>query len=168
MTIAENLLADFRMEVESTRKVLNAVPAERFDWQPHPKSMSLQRLAGHVAETPGWATAMIADEMDFAAMAGEWKPFLPASSGELMDGFERQVEDFEKLLAGRTDDFMNGIWTMRSGDQVFLKMPRHTAMRSTVIHHIVHHRGQLTVYLRLLGVPVPGTYGPTADEEAMV
>jgi hypothetical protein len=112
MTIAEHLLADFRMEVEGTRKVLNAVPAERFDWQPHPKSMSLQRLAGHVAETPGWATAMIADEMDFAKVAGEWRPFLPASSRELMDGFERHVRDFEKLIAGRTDGFMSGTWTV--------------------------------------------------------
>ena len=167
MTIAEHLLADFRMEAEATRKVLNAVPADRFDWQPHEKSMSLQRLAGHVAETPGWTKAMMEDEMDFAALAGKWEPFLPASKQELMDGFEREVKELEERIGGKSDDFMTGIWTMRAGDQVFMKAPRHTAIRSTVVHHIIHHRGQLTVYLRLLGVPVPGTYGPTADEEAM-
>jgi uncharacterized damage-inducible protein DinB len=168
MSIAEQLLADFRMEAENTRKVLNAVPAERFDWRPHEKSMTLQRLAGHIAESPGWGHAMMEDELDFASSSGDWKPFNPTSRKELMDGFERIAGDFEKLIAGRGDEFMNGTWTMRSGEQVFMELPRHVAMRSTVIHHIVHHRGQLTVYLRLLGVPVPGTYGPTADQEAMV
>jgi len=167
MTIAEHLLADFRFEVDGTRKVLDAVPADRFDWQPHEKSMSLQRLAGHVAETPGWTTAMMEDEMDFAAVAGEWKPFLPATKQELMEAFEAQMKGFEKLVDGKSDEFMSGIWTMRSGDHVIMKAPRHTAIRTTVIHHVIHHRGQLTVYLRLLGVPVPGTYGPTADQEAM-
>lgn len=167
MTIAEHLLADFRLEAESTRKVLNAVPADRFDWQPHEKSMTLGKLSGHVAEAPGWASAIMEDELDFASI-GPWESFLPATKQELMEGFERQLEDFATQVSGRSDDFMNGTWTMRSGEQVFLTMPRHTALRTTVIHHIVHHRGQLTVYLRLLGVPVPGTYGPTADETAMV
>lgn len=167
MTIAEHLLADFLMEAESTRKVLDAVPAERLDWQPHEKSMSLGRLAGHVAETPSWAPSMMEDEMDFAGVADSWKPFIPAGKTDLMQGFERNVKDFEKLLAGRQDDFMNGTWTARHGDQVVMAMPRHTALRTTLVHHVIHHRGQLTVYLRLLGVPVPGTYGPTADEAAM-
>jgi uncharacterized damage-inducible protein DinB len=168
MTIAEHLISDFKMELEGTRKVLNAVPAERFDWRPHEKSMPLQRLAGHVAEMPGWTHAIMEKEMDFAALAGGWKPFLPETKQELIDGFERQASDFEKVIGGKSDEFMNEIWTMRAGDQVFMKTPRHTAIRSTVLHHTVHHRAQLTVYLRLLGVAVPGTYGPTADEPAMV
>jgi uncharacterized damage-inducible protein DinB len=166
MSIAEALVADFREEAGNTRKVLSAVPDDRLDWKPHAKSMSLGRLAGHIAETPGWIPSMMADEMDFAKSGGDWKPFLPVSRAELLARFEREIEAFAQLVRDRPDDFLKRTWTMRHGAQVLWQVPRHTAIRSTAIHHIVHHRGQLTVYLRLLEVPVPPTYGPTADTES--
>ena len=165
MSIAEALVADFREEAENTQKVLLAVPDDRLDWKPHPKSMSLGRLAGHIAETPSWIPSMMEDELDFAKSGG-WKPFLPAKQSDLLDRFRRENEAFQRLVAGKPDEFLLRSWTMRHGDHVLWQVPRHTAIRSTAIHHIVHHRGQLTVYLRLLGVPVPPTYGPTADSES--
>jgi uncharacterized damage-inducible protein DinB len=163
MSIADALVADFLEEAENTRKVLAAVPENRLDWKPHAKSMPLGRLAGHIAETPGWTPSMMNDELDFASSGAEWKPFLPAKSSELLERFEREVQAFPRVITGKTDEFLKRTWTMRHGAQVLWQVPRHTALRSTAIHHIVHHRGQLTVYLRLLDVPVPPTYGPTAD-----
>jgi len=160
--ISEAIIADFTAEAKYTQDVLKAVPSDRLTWQPHEKSMSLARLAGHVAETPGWAGAMMESELDFTAMS-DYVPFLPESTEALTDHLEKQVEVFVTALKDRSDDFMNEIWTMRMGDTILGSMPRHVALRSFCIHHWIHHRGQLTVYLRLLDVPVPPTYGPTAD-----
>jgi len=163
MTIGEALVADFRNEVEGTRKVLEAVPEDRLDWQPHEKSMSLGQLAGHIAEAPGWVHAMLEDEMDFEAAMGDYKPFVGQDRAGLLQTWDTSTAGFEAALAGRDDAFFERTWTMRNGDAVLMSMVRRWAIRSTVIHHVVHHRGQLTVYLRLLGVAVPQTYGPTAD-----
>ena len=163
MTIAQALSADFGHEAANTKAVLKAVPQDRFGWKPHEKSMSLGQLAGHVAETPSWVRAMMENEMDFAAMPKDYKPFVPEKSSDLLAAFQKNAKAFEDALAGRDDRFMKETWTMRNGDKVLMSFPRHLAIRSTAIHHLVHHRGQLTVYLRLLDVPVPSTYGPTAD-----
>jgi uncharacterized damage-inducible protein DinB len=161
MTISEALLADFQAEVGRTRAVLQAVPEDRLDWKPDDKSMSLGRLAGHIAESPAWTHLMMEDETDFSA--GDSQPYEAASRSDLMSTFEQHVTSFRQLLAGRDDAFLHGTWTARAGDKVIMSMKRHVAVRSTAIHHTIHHRGQLSVYLRLLGVPVPQTYGPTAD-----
>ena len=161
-SICASLLADFNAEAEYTRKVLEATPTDKLTWKPHEKSMSLAQLVGHVAETPGWAGAMMESELDFAAMT-DYVPFIPESSESALDSFEKQVQAFNAVLADKTDDFMNEIWTMRMGESILGSMPRHIALRSYCIHHWIHHRGQLTVYLRLLDVSVPPTYGPTAD-----
>ena len=162
MTLSASLLSDFRREAGLTRKMLAVVPESRFDWQPHDKSWSLAMLAGHVAENPSWVGAMIEDEMDLAAGA-DWKPFEPTKSQEMLEAFDKNVQMVGEAIEGRNDAFLNGTWTMKKGDDVIMSQPKHEVLRSILIHHSVHHRGQLTVYLRLLDVPVPSTYGPTAD-----
>lgn len=164
MTLSQALIADFKEEAANTRKVLAAVPDDRFDWKPHAKSMSLGQLAGHLAEMPIWVRSMMEAELDFAAAAGDYKPFLPQDKAALLTAFDKNAKILEKTLDGKDDAFMKATWTMRAGDKVLMQAPRHAAIRSTAIHHAIHHRGQLTVFLRLLDVPVPGTYGPTADE----
>jgi uncharacterized damage-inducible protein DinB len=161
MTHSASLLSDFRREAGLTRPILAAVPEGKLDWQPHDKSWSLAKLAGHVAENPSWVGAMIEDEMDVAA--GGWEPFEPTSSQELLEVFDKNVKLVEDALEERDDAFLEGNWQMKHGDQVIMSQPKFEVIRQIVIHHFIHHRGQLTVYLRLLDVPVPSTYGPTAD-----
>ena len=167
MTLASSLAADFQTEIEGTRRVLAAVPEGKFAWQPHSKSMTLGRLAGHVAENAGFITGMMEPEMDFEAMAGKWTPLDHRTGKELLTAFEAAAKTFADQLAGRDDAFMKGTWTMRAGPKVFMSAPRHEAIRTIGLNHMVHHRGQLTVYLRLLDIAVPSTYGPTADVPIM-
>lgn len=162
-TISDALLADFRTEAKMTRKVLEAVPEEKLDWKPHAKSYTLGQLAGHLAENPSWIGAMLEDEMDFASMAADWKPYVATDRSGLLSTFDENAGTYEGALEGREDAFLRSDWTMKMGDKVLLKQPKHEVIRANVIHHAAHHRGQLTVYLRLLDVPVPATYGPTAD-----
>jgi len=166
MTLSAALIRDLEVEAKHTRAVLSAVPEDRLDWKPHPSSMSLAALAGHLAETPSWIGSMLEDEMDFAAM-GDYRPFVPATRGELLDRLETDLGKGLEGLRGKTDAQLEATWTMRAGPKVLMQSPKHEAIRSIAIHHWIHHRGQLTVYLRLLGVPVPPTYGPTADHPSM-
>ena len=162
MKLSELLMADFQREAGLTRRMLEAVPEDRLDWKPHEKSWTLGLLAGHIAENPSWVNGMIEDEMNLSEMA-DWKPFDPKSSEELLEGFDKNVKVFDEVVAGRDDAFMEGNWQMKNGDDVIMSQPKYEVIRQIVIHHFVHHRGQLSVYLRLLDVPVPSTYGPTAD-----
>lgn len=167
MSIAETVVRDFQFETDFSRKVLAAVPEDKLDWRPHEKSMTLGQLAGHVAEAPSWIDGMEADSFDMAEAGGEegeYVPFVPADGAGLMEAFEKNAAHFVEFFDGREDDFMSATWTMSVGGHEVLSMPRDAAIRSILIHHVSHHRGQLTVYLRMLGVPVPQTYGPTADE----
>lgn len=163
MSLANALLAELKHEAGSTKKMLEAVPFEKFDFKPHEKSMTLGRLATHVAEIPHWATDMInAPEFDFAA-----KPFVSytaVSKDELMKIFEDKFQEAVSAFENCDDELLNSNWTMRRGDHIIFTMPRKVAIRSWAYNHLYHHRGQLSVYLRLLNVPVPGMYGPTADD----
>lgn len=160
--INQSLLAELKSESASTRKMLAAVPLDKADWQPHKKSMSLQKLAGHVVESLEWMNYTIAfADLDFATKKNV--PFLPSSSEELLSVFEEKLAEATASLQSATDEVLMGDWTLRSGEQVFFTMPRTAVLRTFVFNHIVHHRAQLGVYLRLLDVPVPGMYGPTAD-----
>jgi len=164
MSLQAALLRDFDQEIPYTTKLLAAVPDDKLDWKPHEKSMSLGQLAGHLAECPMWVGSMMEDEMDFANM-GDYQPYVPTTSAEAIATFEKNNAALYDALKGREDAFLETEWTMRKGDQVLMKQPRHEVIRSVLLHHQAHHRGQLTVYLRLLDVPVPATYGGTADEE---
>ena len=165
MSIASTLVADLEAEAKLTRTMLAVVPEDRFPWKPHEKSMSLGQLASHLAETPAWTGSMLEPAMDFAAM-GDYRPFLARSRGELLATFEANHAAAAGALRGRDDRAMNEAWTMKNGPTVLLTQPRKDALRCILVHHAVHHRGQLSVYLRLLGVPLPPLYGPTADHPA--
>ncbi len=162
-SIAQSLIADMKQEGAFSRAVLAAVPADKFDWQPHEKSMSLGTLASHIAETPSWLGSMMEDVFDFGAMMAEYKPFAAADRDELLAALDENLAGALALLEDKDDEFMTGIWKGVKGDKELMAGPRGVMARSILVHHAAHHRGQLTVYLRLLGVPVPPTYGPTAD-----
>lgn len=160
--INQSWLIELKNEGSSTRKMLAAVPMDKADWKPHAKSMSLQRLAVHVAESLEWTNYIIDfPELDFATH--KKAPFLPQSSADLLSFFEEKLLSATACLQNATDEALMADWTLRSGEQVHFTMPRMAVLRTFVFNHIVHHRAQLSVYLRLLDVPVPGMYGPTAD-----
>src|SRR3982751_5317602 len=159
---ATSLINEMKNEIESTRKCLERLPAEKFSWKPHEKSMELGRLASHVAEMFGWTKATMENsELDFAKM--DYKPCEPKSAEELVEFLDKQSAEALETLDGTPDEAFMETWSLRNGEQVYFTLPKVAVMRSFVMNHIVHHRGQLTVYMRLLDVPVPGVYGPSAD-----
>ncbi|RMH19521.1 MAG: DUF664 domain-containing protein [Acidobacteria bacterium] len=167
MAIVDALLGEIEHEAENTRRLLEVVPADKLGWQPHEKSMTLGRLAGHIAEAPGWVRGMAhRDELDFdSPEMAAFAPYAAADKEDLLATFERQIEVCRQTLTGLSDEAMMGTWTARRGEKVLMQMPRLMAIKGMVLNHTIHHRGQLTVYLRLLDVPLPPIYGPTADAE---
>lgn len=166
MLINQALLSEYQQEAKSTRKLLERVPFDKADWKPHPKSMSLKELASHVAELPSWMNKIIeADELDFA-QSGYVAPD-PKSTEELLQFFEDISTKAESSLARAGNEKLMENWTLRNGDKNYFTMPKVVCLRSFVYNHLYHHRGQLTVYLRMLDVPLPGIYGPTADDPGM-
>ena len=165
MRMCEALAAELRQEAKTTRRLLERVPEESFGWKPHEKSMTLGRLAAHVAELPELIIpALTQDELDFAA--GTFQPFNPRSTAELLEKFDRNIAAAAEQLKSQPDEKMGELWKLRSGDHVLFEMPRAMVVRFVGLNHVVHHRGQLSVYLRLLDVPLPSIYGPSADEMA--
>ncbi len=162
MSIAESVIQEFMHESTTTRKLLQRLP-DNLSWQPHQKSMSLGRLATHVAELPHWAS-LIAGQDEFEMGATDHKPSALDSRRAILEAFERNLAGFSEVLQGKSDEDLTRTWTFRSGGQVIVQLPRVAALRSFVLNHLVHHRGQLSVYLRLNNVPLPGIYGPSADE----
>ena len=162
MAIVDGLLPEFDHEMTTTRKVLERAPEDRFDWKPHTKSFSLGALAAHVAGLPGWGVdTLMKTEYDIAA---EQPPAAPTSTTELLTTFDENVAAARSALASKTDEELLVMWTLKHGDKAIFSMPRAGVLRSFVLSHLIHHRGQLSVYLRLLDVPVPSIYGPSADE----
>ncbi len=161
MSIAEMLLPEFDQEMATTRRVIERVPSDKGQWKPHPKSFSLGHLTQLVATMPGWLTRMIRDtEIDLAKGAGY--SYQPTES--LLAQFDKHVREAREAIASATDADFDEKWSLKHSGQVLFTQSRWEAVRST-INHLVHHRGQLTVYLRLIDVPVPSIYGPTADEK---
>lgn len=160
MSLSTTFAEELQHEALTTRKMLERVPQDAFDWKPHEKSMALGRLAGHIAELPSMLVPMVTlDALDF----GDFTPFKPASVSELVEKFDKHVADGVELLKNQSDEQLPQTWQIKSGDKVFIEMPRGDFIR-WLLSHIVHHRGQLSVYLRLRDVPLPPVYGPTADE----
>jgi uncharacterized damage-inducible protein DinB len=163
MANKDALIAELKSESAATRKMLERVPFERSDWKPHEKSFSLGRLATHVAEIPHWISRIInIDDWDFAARG--FSSQVAKSQEELLDVFQTKLSQAIADLEKMSDDDFNKTWIVRVGDQMRREMPKKIAIRGWGFSHLVHHRGQLSVYLRLLDVPVPGMYGPSADE----
>jgi len=153
---------DFEKEMETTRKMLSRVPDDKYDWKPHPKSMTMRQLATHIADLPSWiGMALNTDGMDFANT--DWKPEQIDDTKKLMEIFEKNVEDGRKNLASAKEEVLDQPWTLREGEKIYSTDPKADVIRMS-LSQIIHHRAQLGVFLRLLDVPIPGSYGPSADE----
>ena len=162
MSQIQQFQKEFEKEVITTRKMLSIVPNDRYDWKPHPKSMSIRQLATHMAELPLWI-GMILDtsELDFAL--NPYKPKEINNTKDLVDYFEENVKDGREKLASGKEENLIALWTLRNGEEVYSKEPKSDVIRMTY-NQITHHRAQLGVFLRLLDVPIPGSYGPSADD----
>lgn len=157
------IIAELKHEAASTKKILERVPEDKWDWKPHDKSMAVGRLASHLAELPGFLHGILTiDDFDFTK--GHYKPSLAKTPGELMAVFQEKLDEVVQTLQDTPDEKLHANFTLRNGEHVLATIPRIAAIRSMAMNHIIHHRGQLSVYLRLLDVPVPGMYGPSADE----
>jgi uncharacterized damage-inducible protein DinB len=163
MPINESIIAEVKHEAAKTRRILERVPLDKSDWKPHEKSMAIGRLAIHIAELPTWTRYTLAhNELDFAKM--DYKPPVVTTNDELVAIHEKNVADAIAVLEATPDATFQEMWTMRRAEQVFFTLPKNVVLRDFTLNHLYHHRGQLSVYLRLLDVPVPGMYGPTADD----
>lgn len=154
---------DVAQELSSTRRILDRLPDEHLSWRPHEKSMTLGALATHVVNLLGWQT-MILQQAEFDLAATPPRREALGSRQELLDEFDTRQREVEELLNTVDEEALGGQWTLRSGDHVIFRRPRAVAMRVFGLSHLIHHRAQLSVYLRLLDLPVPGLYGPSADE----
>ena len=157
------LLAELRHESVNTRKMIERIPTDKLEWRPHEKSMTLGRLATHIAESSIWVKRTVeADEYDFAksGFSRESKE----STEAILQLFDERLAEAIKILESASDETLDERWALRNGDQIYFSVPRKVNIRNFAFNHIYHHRGQLSVYLRLLDVAVPGMYGPSADE----
>jgi uncharacterized damage-inducible protein DinB len=163
MALSEGLLSEFDQEMANTRRTLERVPGDKFDWKPHPKSWNLRELATFLAILPSWGTTTIAqDSLDLLGPAPP--PTVASSAKDLVERFDKNVAGARGAIAGASDQHLMNPWTLLKGGKKLFSLPRIVVLRSFVMNHMIHHRGQLTVYLRMNDAPVPAIYGPTADE----
>jgi uncharacterized damage-inducible protein DinB len=167
MKIAESLLPEFDQEMANTRKVLERAPAAMFSWKPHPKSFELGALAAHIANMAEWANLTLQqDSFDYAPPgAAPYETPRFSSTQDLVKAFDKSVAQAHSALAAADDGRMLAPWSLMAGGKTVMTMPRAAVIRTFVLNHIIHHRAQMTVYLRLNDIPVPGLYGPSADEQ---
>lgn len=155
-------LKELEQEALTTRKMLSRIPDDKYDWRPHPKSMNIRSLATHIAELPTWITlTLTTDELDFAG-----SPYTPVpinNTADLMAHFEKSLADGRTQLVDENEKHLNENWTLREGDTIYSVSTKMEVIRMT-LSQIIHHRAQLGVFLRLLDVPIPGSYGPSADD----
>lgn len=166
MDFQKELIAEYDREVAKTRKILDAIPTDvDFTFKPNPKSMTLGRLAGHISETAGdWAVhTLTVDKMEFPP-EHKWEAYIPASKEALLERFDRDTANVKKELGDFDPAKWDNNWKFVAQGQAWIDEPKYSVWRSWVLNHLVHHRAQLGVYLRVLGKPIPGTYGPSADE----
>src|SRR5262249_48629454 len=166
MSIAQSLLPELEQEMAGTRKTLERIPEDKFEWRPHPKSFTMIALATHIANMVGWGTVTIKqDSFDYAPPGAEPYKEEPAKSvPALLETFDKGLAEFRKALAGASDEALLKDWSLLGGGKVVFTMPRVACLRGIIFNHLVHHRAQLGVYLRMNDVPVPALYGPSADE----
>lgn len=163
LSLTEAALADLDLELATTRRVLERIPTNQLDWRPHEKSMTIGGLATHIANLLRWWTVtLLSDGFDMAAKPPNLSP--ATTTDGILESWDTNAEALRTVLADITDEDLQADWSIRMGDKVLSTDPRHLVMRRWGMSHIVHHRGQLSVYLRLLDVPVPSIYGPSADE----
>lgn len=162
LSIINLLLKEMEQEAATTRKMLQRIPADKFGWKPHEKSMSMQNLATHIAELPSWpAMVLNTSELDFAAM--EYTPTAVNTTEEILALHKKSYDEGAAALEKATEDDLLPDWTLRTGDNIHSVSSKYEVIRMSISQNI-HHRAQLGVYLRLLNIPIPGSYGPSADE----
>jgi uncharacterized damage-inducible protein DinB len=166
MAMRDTFLPEFDYEMATTRKVLERVPEDKVTWKPHTSSMEMGRLAGHIAEMAGFAAATFqSDSFDFAPPgAPRTQPTVMTSRKQLLELFDKNVASAKTAIGKASDDDLQKTWTLLNGGTTIFSMPRIQVMRSMILNHVIHHRGQLSVYLRINQVPVPSIYGPSGDE----
>jgi uncharacterized damage-inducible protein DinB len=166
MDLQKELIAEFDREAARTRKMLEAIPADvDFAWKPHAKSMSLGRLAGHISETAGeWAVNALAKDKLEMPEGQKYEPYIPASKKALLERFDKEVAEAKAALTKLAPKKWDENWKFVAGGKAWINESKYEVWRTWVLNHLIHHRAQLGVYLRLLGKPIPGTYGPSADE----
>ena len=168
MGLSDALLPEFDQEMANTRKTLERVPDEKFDWKPHEKSFPMGGLSTHLANLPSWASVTIDQDSLDLAPNGEVVRMSPLKSrAEVLEMFDKNVVAARYAIAGASDEHLFQPWTLLSNGKTILTLPRVACLRSFVMNHIIHHRAQLGVYLRLNDIPVPSIYGPSADEGGM-
>jgi len=169
MAIAEALLPEFDQEMTSTRKLLAALPEQISNWKPHEKSMAFDRLAGHVAELPGWAVEAInRNELDITPPPGfDMDQMFCHTRQSALEKFDKNVKNARAAIAGASDQHLMQPWSLKRGQQTLMTFPRAAVLRGFVMNHLIHHRAQLGVYMRLQGLTIPGMYGPSADEKSL-
>lgn len=169
MAIRDGILPEFDHEMQTTRKVLERVPEGKAEFKPHDKSMTLERLAGHVAELPGWAKeTMLQDSIDVNPQGNTSTTNMSlkmTSRKQLLEEFDRRAAAGRAAIAGASDEDFMKPWSLMAGGKTVFTLPKIAVLRGFVMNHMIHHRGQLSVYLRLNDVPVPSIYGPSADEK---
>jgi len=166
MTIGQSMLPEFDQEMQNTRKTLERVPEDKWGWKPHEKSGTVGWLASHISTLPGWTTMTIkSEQLDYAPVGGPayQSPKIECCK-DLLAVFDKESAEARSALAAVSDQDMMKGWTLLAGGKTIFTMPRVACIRGFVMNHLIHHRAQLGVYFRLLGVPVPGLYGPSADE----
>jgi len=166
MAISQALLPEFEQEMANTRKTLERVPEDKFGWKPHEKSMTLGGLASHLANLPSWTVMTVEKDSLDLAPEGVPAPRIEAAKSrkEVLDTFDKHAASARAVLAGASDEQLRKPWSLLSNGRTIFTLPRVAVLRSFVINHMIHHRAQLGVYLRLNDVPVPAIYGPSADE----
>jgi len=164
MALGASFTGELTHEAAGTRKLLSRIPEDKLDWKPHDKSMTLGRLACHVAELPQWVK-LIVEQDSFNMVPGALNRLKAATTEELLQQFDECIQEAADILSATADDQFQAKWIFAKNGIAVYELPKKIAVRQMVMNHIVHHRAQLTVYLRLLDVPVPGLYGPSADEQ---
>ncbi|MBL0066722.1 MAG: DinB family protein [Bacteroidetes bacterium] len=163
MKILEMLLKEMNQEAETTQKMLKQIPDDKYDWRPHTKSMTIRQLATHIAELPTWVKMILTSpELDFAS--NPYHPVVINSTAELLTYAQKCLEEGTTSLAAAKESQLDDTWALREGDIIYQKTSKAEFIRIT-FSQIVHHRAQMGVYLRLLDIPIPGSYGPSADEQ---
>jgi uncharacterized damage-inducible protein DinB len=163
MNLIDPVLAELAHEAGTTRRLLDRIPQPHLGWKPHEKSMTLGRLATHIAEIPGWVGSIV-EKDEFDVGVGGYVPPTIASVAEIVAMFDRNVAAAKEALKRQSNDRLLANWQLKKNGQLVVEMPRLGMVRSFLMNHVIHHRGQLSVYLRLQNVPLPSIYGPTADE----
>ncbi len=165
MKLIDSLITEFDHEAKTTRKHLERLTDDKLDWRPHAKSFTANGLASHIVECVGWTESLF-NRAEFDIDMATYRPYEAASHADLLKQFDENVTKGKQALAGVDEASLAQLWQLKMNGKLFLERPRADMFRDFVLSHIIHHRGQFSVYLRLLEIPVPGSYGPSADEQA--